>query len=126
MFLCFFVACIAQRCIINMILKDYMAVVKSVSFKDSALSWLGNLGQVTEMFYDCVLLRILGLLCLLIIVSQDCCNKLPHVSGLKQHTLLSYSGRGRKSKISLTGLKSACLQGCAPTRGFAEESIPYF
>lgn len=69
-----------------MILKDYMAVVKSVSFKDSALSWLGNLGQVTEMFYDCVLLRILGLLCLLVIVSQDCCNKLPHVSGLRQHT----------------------------------------
>ena len=38
--------------------------------------------------------------------------------------LLSHSSRGRKSEISITGLKFSCQQGCTPSRGSREKSDP--
>lgn len=47
-----------------------------------------------------------------------------HRLGGSSTNILSYSFKGQKSKMVLTGLKWKCWQGCGPSGGSGGESIP--
>lgn len=49
---------------------------------------------------------------LLLIVSYCCCNITTNMVAYINANLLSYSSRGRKSKMGLTELKSRCQRSC--------------
>ena len=49
-----------------------------------------------------------------VLVSCNNYNELPHVSGLNNTDLLSYSCKGQASEMGLIGLKSRLRQGYSP------------
>ena len=59
-----------------------------------------------------------------VLVSCGCCNKLPQAWFLKTVETYSFPVVEVKSWISITELESKCPQGCAPSRGSREVSLP--